>query len=58
MILLTATPINTAYRDISTQLALVTHEQGNIGGYSIEQIKQVRQRAGQGTPGRRPPTGS
>ena len=40
VILLTATPINTAYRDISNQLALVTHDNGNIGGYNIEQIKR------------------
>jgi superfamily II DNA or RNA helicase len=40
VILLTATPINTAYRDISTQLALVTHDAGNIAGYSIDQIKK------------------
>ena len=39
-ILLTATPINTAYRDISNQLALVTHDAGNIAGYSIDQIKK------------------
>ena len=40
VILLTATPINTAYRDISNQLALITHDAGNIAGYSIEQIKK------------------
>ena len=40
VILLTATPINTQYRDITTQLALITHDTGNIGGYSIEQIKR------------------
>lgn len=40
VILLTATPINTAYRDISNQLALVTHESGNIAGYGIEQIRR------------------
>ena len=40
VILLSATPINTAYRDISNQLALVTHDKGNIGGYNIEQIKR------------------
>jgi superfamily II DNA or RNA helicase len=40
VVLLTATPINTAYRDISNQLALITHDAGNIGGYNIEQIKR------------------
>ena len=40
VILLTATPINTAYRDISNQLNLVTHTAGNIAGYGIEQIKK------------------
>lgn len=39
-ILLTATPINTAYRDISNQLAVITHDDGNIAGYSIDQIKR------------------
>jgi superfamily II DNA or RNA helicase len=39
-ILLTATPINTAYRDISNQLAIITHDTGNVGGYSIEQIRR------------------
>lgn len=39
-ILLTATPINTAYRDIGNQLAIITHDAGNIGGYSIEKIKR------------------
>ena len=41
VILLTATPINTAYRDLSAQMALVTHDQGNIGGYRIDQIKGI-----------------
>lgn len=41
VILLTATPINTVYRDISNQIALMTHETGNIGGYSIEQIRRT-----------------
>lgn len=40
VILLTATPINTAYRDISNQMAVITHDAGNVGGYSIEQIKR------------------
>lgn len=40
VIMLTATPINTAYQDISAQLALVTHDSGSIGGYNIAQIKK------------------
>ena len=39
-ILLTATPINTAYHDMSAQLALITHAEGSIGGYSIDQIRR------------------
>lgn len=39
-ILLTATPINTAYHDMSAQLALITHQEGSIGGYSIDQIRR------------------
>lgn len=41
VILLTATPINTAYRDLSAQIALVTQDHGNIGGYPIEKIKKI-----------------
>lgn len=40
VILLSATPINTAYRDMSSQLSLITHDKGSIGGYSAEQIKR------------------
>ena len=41
VILLSATPINTAYRDLSAQMALVTQDKGNIGGYRIDQIKRI-----------------
>lgn len=40
-ILLTATPINTAYRDLSAQMALITHDRGSLGGYRIDQIKRL-----------------
>lgn len=40
VILLTATPINTAYQDLAAQLALITHESGVLGGYSVSQIKR------------------
>ena len=40
-ILLTATPINTEYRDLSAQMALITHEAGGIGGYRIDQIRRL-----------------
>jgi len=39
-ILLTATPINTAYHDMSAQLTLITHQEGSIGGYHIDQIRR------------------
>jgi superfamily II DNA or RNA helicase/HKD family nuclease len=41
VILMTATPINTQYRDMSAQLALITHDHGNIGGYPIEKIRRT-----------------
>ncbi len=41
VILLTATPINTQYRDMSAQLALITQDRGNIGGYSIDKIRRT-----------------
>ncbi|MGI6295969.1 MAG: helicase-related protein [Armatimonadota bacterium] len=41
VIMLTATPINTSYSDISAQLALITHNDGRIGGFSIEQIRKA-----------------
>ena len=40
IVLLTATPINTAYQDISAQLALITQESGSLVGYSIGQIRR------------------
>ena len=40
VVLLTATPINTSYRDISNQLSLVTQEKGSIGGYTNDQIRR------------------
>jgi superfamily II DNA or RNA helicase len=40
VVLLTATPINTAYQDISAQLALITQESGLLVGYSIGQIRR------------------
>ena len=40
IILLTATPINTAYRDIANQLALITQNNGGLAGYRIDQIKR------------------
>jgi SNF2 family DNA or RNA helicase len=44
VILLTATPINTAYKDLAAQLALITHENGALAGYTISQIrKQVNE---------------
>jgi superfamily II DNA or RNA helicase/HKD family nuclease len=39
VILLTATPVNTSYHDLSAQIALVTHDQGSIAGYEIDQIR-------------------
>ena len=41
VVMLTATPLNTHYADISSQLALITHEAGSIGGYRIEQIRKA-----------------
>ncbi len=41
IIMLTATPLNTYYADISSQLALVTHDDGAIGAYSVEQIRKA-----------------
>lgn len=40
VLLLTATPINTAYQDLSAQLALIVHESGSLGGYNIGQIRR------------------
>ncbi len=41
VVLLTATPINTRYEDVSNQLALITHDAGRLAGYPIEQIRQT-----------------
>lgn len=41
IILLTATPINTAYEDLSNQLALITHESGRLAGHTIEAIRKA-----------------
>lgn len=40
VVLLTATPINTAYGDLAAQLALITHETGSLVGYNIGQIRR------------------
>lgn len=56
VVLLTATPINTAYRDMSTQLTLVTQEKGNIGGYTSDQIKRCATELDKERPGD-PPAG-
>ena len=41
VILLTATPINTHYTDISAQLGLITHEHGTLAGYGFQQIRKA-----------------
>ncbi len=41
VILMTATPINTDYADLSAQVALTTHEKGTIDGRSIAQIRRA-----------------
>ena len=56
IVLLTATPINTAYRDMSNQLSLITQEKGNIGGYSNDQIKKCASELDKERPGD-PPAG-
>lgn len=38
VVLLTATPINTHYEDLSAQLALITQEVGHISGYDTKKI--------------------
>lgn len=38
VILLTATPINTKYHDLSAQLALIAQERGNIAGFPASRI--------------------
>ncbi len=57
VILLTATPINTAYRDISAQMALITHDRGSIGGYGIEQIRKFTKELDKGDDHRIDPSG-
>jgi superfamily II DNA or RNA helicase len=45
IILLTATPVNTRYEDLSSQLQLLTHEDGTISGIARLQLnKQARNR--------------
>ncbi len=56
VVLLTATPINTAYRDMSNQLSLVTQEKGNIGGYTHDQIRRFAAELDKERPGD-PPAG-
>jgi superfamily II DNA or RNA helicase len=41
VILLTATPINTEYRDLTAQFRLITQEGGRIGGVRIEQYQRA-----------------
>ncbi|MDQ2730312.1 MAG: phospholipase D-like domain-containing protein, partial [Armatimonadota bacterium] len=41
VILLTATPINTEYRDLAAQFRLITQEKGHIGGIPIEQYQKA-----------------
>jgi len=40
IVLLTATPINTAYQDLSAQLSLITQESGLLAGYNSSQIRR------------------
>ena len=62
IILLTATPINTEYADLSAQIGLITQDAGRVGGYDIGQIrsaaknldKQIYQQIGRG---QAPPSG-
>lgn len=54
MVLLTATPINTAYRDLAVQMALITHDEGSIAGISVASLLgaanalDIQARAGNG----------
>ena len=41
VILMTATPINTEYADLSAQVALTTHDEGTIDGRGIAQIRKA-----------------
>lgn len=40
VILLTATPINTEFQDLTAQFRLITHEKGTLGGISIENYQK------------------
>ncbi len=44
VVLLSATPINTAYQDLTAQFALLTHSDGKLGGHPIETLKKVANR--------------
>lgn len=41
VILLTATPVNTSYRDLSAQLALATHDTGMVAGLNIQNVRSA-----------------
>ncbi|HET6387578.1 MAG TPA: DEAD/DEAH box helicase, partial [Armatimonadota bacterium] len=41
IVLLTATPLNTYFTDLSSQLALITHERGTIGGIGMDQMRKA-----------------
>lgn len=45
VILLTATPINTHYADLSAQLALIAQDYGTIGGYESQKITSAAKEA-------------
>ncbi|MBI2298659.1 MAG: DEAD/DEAH box helicase family protein [Armatimonadetes bacterium] len=45
VLLLTATPINTQYVDVSNQLSLITHEAGRLAGHPIERIRAAARQA-------------
>lgn len=41
VVLLTATPINTDYTDLTAQFSLITSEDGTLGGHSIRTIRTI-----------------
>ena len=41
VVLLSATPVNTSYKDLSAQIALITHEKGTIAGNEIANIRSA-----------------